>query len=218
MARVTQPLFSQDARGSVSGIQYSRNRAGSFGSRKSTSNRKQSEAVTLHRSRLKLAHTAWLALDAGLQAAWDQYAGDVRTGRNAFVGAALRNMTFDYPVPSLSPLAPSFSNRLRNIRFARVEPFVDHHWLTWSSDDIHDDRIIVYQAVPRGLATPHVRKFRFLLHAGIHTPWVKLYPPYHCPWWALRILHWNWKHGVPIAEYRAAFPTDAQFYFVKDPP
>lgn len=217
MSKVVNPLLSQDARGSVSGIQFSRNRSGCYGSRKSTSNHKTSDTVREHRSRLKLAHTTWQGLDPGLQADWQQYAGHVLTGRNAFVGAAIRCMLIGYPTPTLSPLEHFTHSRLRNLRFYDQPPPANYDWVNWSSDNSYDDRIIIYQAVPHGLATPHVRKFRYLANAGMHEAWKLIRPPYLCPWWALRIIHWEWKHGVTIAEYRGAFPTDADFWFYKDP-
>lgn len=86
MAKLVNPLLSQDARGSVAGVQYSRNTYGNFASRKSTSTRSQRLNVTNWRRHLGIAQHAWAAASDADRATWDRWARPGLTPRSVFVG------------------------------------------------------------------------------------------------------------------------------------
>ena len=218
MAKLVNPLLSQDARGSVSGLQFSRNRGGNFGSRKSTSNRSQSEAVTLHRGRLKLAHSAWLALDPGLQSNWDAFAGPHQTGRNAFVGAAIRNAVVEQPAPTQNPLLGPHASMITGMEFDDDRFFPYNPGLFWDQQANQFDVVMLYLAVPAGFAVPHERKFVFTVVAepfDFQLSWPMVWLP---PRLGLRILHWDYARGRLVGEWRANVPSDEDFAFPPDLP
>lgn len=211
------PLLSQDARGSFSGIQFSRNRSGNFGSRKSTSNHKQGDVATNHRARLKAAHTAWEALDPGLKSCWDTYAAPTQTGRNAFIGATLTNLVIDLSAPTGNPLEAPAQAPITNLVY---NPGVAPLWIyliAWDWRDDPDGRIICYLRTPRGFAIPHVRQFRYWDAGPPNVPFLNLPNLQHLPHIALRVVYWDPTLGKTIREWRANIPTDT-FYEFEPPP
>lgn len=214
MAKLINPLLSQDARGSVSGIQFSRNRSGNFGSRKSTSNRSQSETATNHRAYIKLAHTFWLSLAPALKTAWHTVAPHPLTGRNAFVGAAIRNLTMGLAPPHLNPMLFTTPNHLRNITWDAEGDVAGHNCLKWEHDGWEETYVIVYISQPRGFTMPHVHKFRYYAHPELM--WVKavIDPPWISKPAALRIVHWSRDYGRLIQEFRYVFDHTQDQTFV----
>lgn len=203
MAKLTNPLMSQDARGSVSGVQFSANTSGSFASRKSTGTRAQRGESTNWRGQIKTAHTAWLALSAELQAQWAEVATPTQTARNAFIGAYLRNLMIAHPVftksPLQTPIADVFSN-LKARNFPGSPPWIS---VSYSMRAPQDDALIGYWAIPAGTSLPHVRKFTFSTHSHGFDGGFNAVIPYLPPITALRLLHWDHTNGRIIREYRA---------------
>lgn len=213
MARVTMPLLSQDARGSVSGIQFSRNRAGNFGSRKSTSNHKQGTVVTAHRARLKLAHSAWEDLSTALKTNWEEFAPLTQTGRNAFVGAALRNLMIDQPPPTLSPLRAPTRPPITGLRYTRG---TDPTWifaLEWDFRAGDGTQVICYLRTPRGFAVPHVRQFAYYDDRAVTSSFIVLPKLQTLERIAIRVIHLEQPTGLVYREWRANIPTNAHYSF-----
>lgn len=203
MAKVTNPLMSQDARGSVSGIQYSRNRSGNFGSRKSTSNRSQSLTVTAHRSRIKFAHTLWDGLDADYQALWNAYMGPVRTGRNGYVGAAIRSLMSGQATPSKSPLESPSAPHVYDLT-AQLSEFPPNRLdFAWDGEFPGDNRYLFYVAFPRGPSLVHVRKYRFIGSANPFSSSFQFPLAYNPPFAAVRFLNYDYARGLIAEEFRA---------------
>lgn len=218
MSKVVMPLLSQDARGSFSGIQFSRGRYGNFGSRKSTSNRKQGDVATNHRARIKAAHTAWEALDPGLKACWETYAGPTQTGRNAFIGAALRNYLFQTAAPIESPLLGPGPTPITGLHWQAEWPVPRTPDLNWTPPSIVGGRVITYTHTPAGMATPHVRKFKYLNAVPDYFVFQECWPGYEVPWFAVRVIHWDHIRGVPIGEWAGAFDSHYDFWFGAEAP
>lgn len=106
MARVINPLLSVEARGSVSGLQFSRTRAGAHCGRKSTSTRSQAPGAVEHRATLAPAQSAWAALTHAQQAAWSTYAPHPLTGQAAYIQHHLRARAISIR-PQSTPTAPA---------------------------------------------------------------------------------------------------------------
>lgn len=203
MAKVTNPLMSQDARGSVAGVQYSRNRSGNFGSRKSTSNRKQSPDVVQHRARIKRAHTRWTSITQALRDAWEAYAPITIGGRAAFVGAQIRNYTMDPVDLTLSPIDAPPRSTPNDLVAKMTSLGPDRLTLTWDLQANDQDAILLYAAYPRGPYMPHVRKFKFLDYAEPFDETITHLVAYVPPFTAVRIIHWDYFRGVTLSEWRA---------------
>lgn len=217
MARVTNPLLSQDASGSVGGVQFSRNRAGNFGSRKSTSNRKQGTVVTAHRARLKLAHSAWDDLSTGLKASWVNHAQPPLTGRNAFIGSCLTNLMIGAAPPDLPPWPIQDIPLPRYFRYRHDPPPLYDRALSCSPNIIDDRYIILYEAQPGGPYMPHVRKFKFYSAVSAESDLWECGQVEVGPWAAFRIVVWDAHRGISQLEIRAFFPWGADYIFEYPP-
>lgn len=211
MSKLVNPLLSQDARGSVSGIQFSRNRAGSFASRKSTSTRAQGEGPTNFRAQIKRAHTAWNSLSSSLKQSWETYAHARETGRNAFIGCCLRLFSAGQAAPDVSPLTAAEGPM----------PY-DFHWdadvfgpgtdqLTWEPPSFNGDWAIFSFAPMYAAKIPHVRKFSFFSAALTLDQNDIFTTTWHPPWLALRVQVAQRHSGVLLFDRRWVFdPTQDQ--------
>jgi len=202
MAKLINPLMSQDARGSVSGIQFSRNHSGCFGSRKSTSNRKQSVDVLKHRSRLKRAQSAWVSLSASLKSAWEAYVGSRPLARSAFVGAQIRNYTHGSGDLSWSPLPTPSGVPITNMRAYMPVGGPARVSILWNPHGNAEDHYLFYLRIPRGLSVPHVRQFKYQAFADPFDQAKSINIATRVPLMALRVVHWDYFRGVLIEEFR----------------
>lgn len=202
MSKLLNPLLSQDARGSVAGVQFSRNRSGCFGSRKSTSNRKQGDVATAQRALLKLAHSAWSAIGTDLQTQWEAHAPATMTGRNAFIGAQIRNFTYNGPVLSLNPLEGPIAGRIRNMRAQMQAAPMPPLRIQWNFKFNEDDVLLFYFKPPPGPHLVHTRKYKFMDYAYPIDIWKILYPAPIWPFGAIRVIHWDYKRGKLIGDHR----------------
>lgn len=162
MTRVIMPLMSQDARGSVAGMQFSRNRSGNFGSRKSTSTRAQSDGATNWRANIKAAHTAWHALSASDRLSWEQAASATVTPRNAFIGCYLRNI--QATVLQLGAWQPPDVRRWVSA-LAVIPPAIGGDgWMAFWNTGGEGNQILKFHVHNSWSPRPHVhrRKFRFV--------------------------------------------------------
>lgn len=202
MAKLVHPLLSQDARGSLAGVQYSRNRSGSFGSRKSTSNRHQGDVATAHRTRIKTAHTAWTALSSQLKSHWEEFSGGRPTGRNAFIGATLTNLTIAYPPPAQSPLDPPPLGPPHSFIYWPDYFGFFFHIITWTKAAYDVRRLLVYYRQDTAPSIPHVRKMPFYNHQDVDFQIASLYPSWLPEYAALRVRVWDPLRGRCDAEWR----------------
>jgi len=74
MAKVTNPLMSQQASGALGGIEYRTTRYGAVVGRRSIATPVRSAAATFHTYQLKRARPRWNTLPAQVQAAWARHA------------------------------------------------------------------------------------------------------------------------------------------------
>lgn len=208
MARVTMPLLSQDARGSVSGVQFSRNRSGNFGSRKSTSTRAQSDRVTNWRAKLKEAHSAWLNLSEQLRSSWEAYAGPTQTGRNAFVGACLRLFSAGLDAPSVDPRTPASNYTVQSYNWRKLDHAPPTGKIVLQPPAARTEHLFLSWAHTYRDSMPHLRKFFFVgSHDQIVPTWF-FTAPFYTPLLAIRLSVVQTLTGILLADYRWVIDPD----------
>lgn len=183
MAKVTNPLMSQDARGSVSGIQFSRNRSGNFGSRKSTSTRAQGDPVLAQRALLKTAHSKWLNALPLVRDSWDAFAPPPLTGRNWFIGCQLRLLAAGEDAPPVIPNRNFDTTKTEEFYWVQNQPGPDDYFLA-PKNSVPTDGLMILSVSPQEThALPHVRKYSF-----VDAQWCQLYKMFFTKWfWMERL-------------------------------
>lgn len=130
MAKVLQPLHSAQASGSIAGVQYSRNAAGAFASRKSTSTRADNAGALEYRSMLGSAHHAFDALTDAQRATWAFPDDTAVTARQRFLTLYLAKSARGLTLPIARP-----SNRgyfaVTELNLARGAPIQDTFTASW---------------------------------------------------------------------------------------
>ncbi len=211
MARLIMPLMSQDARGSVAGIQYSSNRSGCFGSRKSTSTRAQAGGATNWRANIKAAHTAWHALSEPLRTAWAAIAPAPLTGRNLYIGCALRLLSIGAPAPTADPRSAPARPGIHSFHWNPDTPSEHTHELTFSPRFGQLIEVVCSVHPTWTPSIPHVRKFSFIASHNVDPPYVLLPLILFAPYLALRVQWLDWNYGLLLGERRFVFdPTIEQ--------
>lgn len=143
MAKVKQPLFSQEAVGALGGIQFRRGTYGPIVSRRSVTPHLMTPAQTLQRSRLAHAHRAFDALTDAQREAWNAFATYPETGRNAYVRAytILDKLGL---TPATDPRTSTDIPRISNVTAAWYPPTAKRLMVTWTLDNAGSGRLLLY--------------------------------------------------------------------------
>lgn len=161
MARVTNPLLSTSATGSIGGTQYSRNRSGAFVSRKSTGTYSQKPGPIALRALFARASHAWRDQPPDVHAGWDHIAPYPHTGRQLYIGCAIRLMKNGFPPPIESPVVPYPSGTCTNFALAPGDLPPHYPELNWDYTPSLSDYLSMAWSTTSSYATPHVRKFKW---------------------------------------------------------
>jgi len=163
MAKVKNPLFSEEAHGALGGIEFRQNRYGAVVGRKSIAAYHSTQKQLHHRSLLKAAHNAYAALTPQIKAAWDLIATPPITGRNLFIGRCLRILNA-YPTFTGDPAAqaitlfsidPDFYDFIPHFRSFRVQFYFQ--------TPLPQTGILFYYAPQNSQKPPpHNAKFRYV--------------------------------------------------------
>lgn len=213
MARVVGPLHSVSAAGSVGGVQFSQNRSGSHCGRKSTSTRAQNERAILYRSKMPLAQHAWRDLAPVIQAQWNSLATPTQSGRNLYIGSALRCLMAGFNTPSQAPAPPPTRGDLTGLRYVPRSPYTGIGDLLFSPDSPWNDYLLIYTASNVRDTMPHVRKFRF--YKKIMLDWLgdPIQAALFTPRFAMRILLFRPSSGYIFREWRGIIDGDTAHTF-----
>lgn len=208
MARVVSPLHSADARGTVAGIQFSRNRSGNFATRRSSGTYPQRGDSVNQRAIMAHAAAAWRDKPPRTQAAWDAHAPYPHTGRQHFIGAAMRLISMQLDPPRHAPLQDPQLSTQSNFRFFyRFPPHVVSV-IDWDQDGYPDHWWALHLAPLATYGRPHVRKFKLYAQARASTrrlPFpAELIPNY----WAVRLVKVDPQIGLILQELRWTFTAD----------
>jgi hypothetical protein len=199
--KVKTPCMCEEAHGALGGVEFKTGNYGNVVSRRSISSYGQSPKQLLHRSRLKLAQAAWSALNPGLQAAWNEYARAPLTGRNAFVGAALRNLTIGFATPSQSPL---FSVQLAKPKKFLIyqQPYaLKNASVNWSASPGSPHWLLIYKKNTPGPTHANSKKLVYVGHALGTQTYYSLGTPAPAKYTTLLVIVWDPVHGVEIEKH-----------------
>jgi len=208
MARVLLPLHSLDARGSVAGIQFSRNRAGPFASRKSTSTYSQKPGSVAQRALFARASHAWPDVSAAHKQNWEALAPYPHTGRQLYIGCALRTLAVDMGTPIYPPQYDIHTSTLTNFRYEKPLYPYSHPVLWWDHSGYHWHRLLIYSVPLETHAYPHVRKFKFYRDKEVGAGGIALPELVNPNLWAIRILTIHPAVGYPLFELRWTCTAD----------
>jgi hypothetical protein len=143
MATVKNPLFSEEAHGNMSGLEFRRGTYGHVVGRTSLPPHLRTPAQTVQRSRLKLAHTAWEALSESDKQAWSRFATDTITPRNAFIAAALRFATVGR-ILLPRPVDPAPATTISNVEVLTLFPSTPAIRLIWDYSGSPSNLVAAY--------------------------------------------------------------------------
>lgn len=90
MAKVQNPLLSQEAYGDLGGILFRRGTYGNICSRRSIASVSRTPSQTIARATFSLATSAWDALSVESKRAWEAYATYPTSGRAKYIGNWIR--------------------------------------------------------------------------------------------------------------------------------
>lgn len=103
MARVVSPLLSQEARGSITGLQFSRNPSGPTVGRKSLATYRETQSQHLARNHLATAHHFWTSLPQAAKDQWALHSRPGLTARQIFITRFARFLRFGITDPPQEP-------------------------------------------------------------------------------------------------------------------
>lgn len=202
MTKLIMPLLSQDARGSVSGIQFSRNRSGCFGSRKSTSTRAQKGESTNWRATIKRAHSAFDALTDAEKLSWAAWTPPGQTVRSHYIGSYLRLAT-TAQLPD--PTHPSRTLRatLKNIVLIAPTPPSTTWFMSWGYDGDSSSWMRVQHHASWG-DFPHIhdRKWRVVIGRPTDLRSASFKISARAPYHQFLISTYDWRTGKSLWQVR----------------
>ena len=173
MAKVKSPLLSLEAHGELGGVEYRQGIYGPMVGRRSIASMQATPLQLLHRSRLKLAHTAWLALSDTDRSLWCAHATYPATGLNCFLSRYVKFLMAGIS-PLTIPLPDSHILPITNIRSGfEYDPYPPIY-LYWDVQLTGTDYIFAYvYETSSGRANTSPNKMRF--HSKIQSPVNSIY-------------------------------------------
>jgi hypothetical protein len=143
MAKVKSPLLSLEAHGELGGVEYRQGIYGPMVGRRSIASMQATPLQLLHRSRLKLAHTAWLALFDSDRALWCAHATYPETGLNCFVGRWIKFTQAGF-TPLTIPLPYIPQSPITNLIATVLVPGESQIALDWDYRALSEDLLLFY--------------------------------------------------------------------------
>ena len=165
MAKVKAPLFSEEARGALAGIEFRNNRSGNLVGRRSITPYKLTPKQAKHRTLLSTARTRWNALSQKDQDSWKRIATDLISPRTAFTRAWLLLSKSGF-IPITHCGAPQPFDDIKNIIISVLPAPSNQILLQWSHTTGRRLQIQIFSAPSWSFTpTPTRSKLRYTQHA-----------------------------------------------------
>jgi len=179
--------MSSDARGSVSGIQFSGGRYGSIVGRKSTSTKAANASCLEIRSHFAMVSDAWSQLPEAWKSRWALAQRDAATPRIAFFRVQLLRLAAGLAMTA-APADTQTSGKPVFLNFQLTPDTPPRLFCTWQRDAPASSKVMIYYCPSTTLLDYiHPRHFKLFAAPSLHTFFLLKVLPVDAPFYTFRV-------------------------------